>query len=86
MSLSIEYIGKLGKINDDFVNFSQIFTIIRDFSLVSKYICLERTLNRTWYGKKEIQVYDYVDDKVPVLFRMYGRRLKGYKSLGFMVK
>jgi superfamily II DNA or RNA helicase len=43
-------------------------------------------LNRTWYGKKEIQVYDYVDDKVPVLFRMYGRRLKGYKSLGFMVK
>jgi superfamily II DNA or RNA helicase len=42
-------------------------------------------LNRTWYGKKEIQVYDYVDDKVPVLLRMYGRRLKGYKSLRFLV-
>jgi superfamily II DNA or RNA helicase len=42
-------------------------------------------LNRIWYGKKEIQVYDYVDDKVPVLFRMHGKRLKGYKSLGFTV-
>jgi superfamily II DNA or RNA helicase len=43
-------------------------------------------LNRTWYGKKEIRVYDYVDERVPVLSRMYRRRLKGYKSLGFMVK
>jgi superfamily II DNA or RNA helicase len=43
-------------------------------------------LNRTYYGKKEIRVYDYVDEKVPVLSRMYGRRLKGYKSLGFVVE
>jgi len=42
-------------------------------------------LNRVSYGKKEIQVYDYVDEKVPVLARMYGRRLKGYKALGFTV-
>jgi superfamily II DNA or RNA helicase len=42
-------------------------------------------LNRTYYGKTEIRVYDYVDDKVPVLSRMYGRRLKGYKALGFSV-
>ena len=40
-------------------------------------------LNRASYGKKEIRVYDYVDEKVPVLSRMYGRRLKGYKALGF---
>ena len=38
-----------------------------------------------YYGKKEIRVYDYVDEKVPVLFRMYGRRLKGYQALGFLV-
>ena len=43
-------------------------------------------LNRTSYGKKEIRVYDYVDEKVPVLARMYGRRLKGYKALGFTVE
>jgi superfamily II DNA or RNA helicase len=42
-------------------------------------------LNRASYGKKEIRVYDYVDEKVPVLVRMYGRRLKGYKALGFTV-
>jgi len=42
-------------------------------------------LNRASYGKKEIRVYDYVDEKVPVLLRMYGRRLKGYKALGFTV-
>jgi len=40
-------------------------------------------LNRISHGKKEIHVYDYVDEKVPVLSRMYGRRLKGYKALGF---
>jgi superfamily II DNA or RNA helicase len=42
-------------------------------------------LNRVSHGKKEIQVYDYVDEKVPVLSRMYGRRVKGYKALGFTV-
>jgi len=42
-------------------------------------------LNRISHEKKEIHVYDYVDEKVPVLSRMYGRRLKGYKVLGFTV-
>jgi superfamily II DNA or RNA helicase len=43
-------------------------------------------LNREYYSKKEIRVYDYVDDKVPMLKRMYQRRLKGYKALGFVVQ
>ena len=42
-------------------------------------------LNRVTSGKKEIQVYDYVDEKVPVLSAMYRKRLKGYRSLGFVV-
>jgi superfamily II DNA or RNA helicase len=42
-------------------------------------------LNRASLGKSEIRVYDYVDDQVPVLARMYGRRLKGYKALGFVL-
>jgi superfamily II DNA or RNA helicase len=42
-------------------------------------------LNRTAYGKTEVIVYDYVDDKVPVLRRMFDRRIKGYKALGFTV-
>ena len=42
-------------------------------------------LNRAFQGKKEIRFYDYVDEKVPELERMYKKRLKGYKSLGFTV-
>jgi superfamily II DNA or RNA helicase len=42
-------------------------------------------LNREFYGKKDIQVYDYVDDKVLVLGRMFGRRMKGYRALGFEI-
>jgi superfamily II DNA or RNA helicase len=40
-------------------------------------------LGRTYAGKTEIRIYDYVDDKVPVLQRMYNKRVKGYKALGF---
>jgi superfamily II DNA or RNA helicase len=43
-------------------------------------------LNRVSDGKKEIRVYDYVDDKVQALSRMFGKRLKGYKSLGFTLE
>ena len=43
-------------------------------------------LNRAYYGKKEIRVYDYVDEKVPVLAGMYRKRLKGYRALGFTVE
>ena len=43
-------------------------------------------LNRAYYGKKEIRVYDYVDEKVPVLAAMYKKRLKGYRGLGFTVE
>jgi superfamily II DNA or RNA helicase len=59
--------------------------LVFPFSWKGTLIQYTGRLNRTWYGKKEIRVYDYVDDKVPVLFRMYGRRLKGYRSLGFAV-
>jgi superfamily II DNA or RNA helicase len=40
-------------------------------------------LGRTYTGKTEIRIYDYVDDKVPMLKRMYTKRVKGYKALGF---
>jgi hypothetical protein len=32
-----------------------------------------------------VQVYDYVDDEVPMLARMYGRRLKGYGAIGYTI-
>ncbi|EME69437.1 hypothetical protein H261_13239 [Paramagnetospirillum caucaseum] len=40
-------------------------------------------LHRLHPAKREVIVYDYVDDFVPVLARMSGKRIKGYDSLGY---
>ena len=37
-------------------------------------------------GKNSVEVFDYLDTKVPVLSRMYGRRMKTYKTLGFSTR
>ncbi len=36
-------------------------------------------------NKRVVQVYDYVDSYVPMLARMYERRLKGYGALGYTI-
>ena len=41
-------------------------------------------LHRNHDQKQEVQVYDYVDDKVPVLKAMYGKRVSGYKLMGYV--
>ena len=40
-------------------------------------------LHRSHPGKAEVRIYDYVDGRVPVLSRMYERRLTGYRSIGY---
>ena len=40
-------------------------------------------LHRLHPGKTEVRLYDYVDRRVPVLNRMYERRLAGYRSIGY---
>jgi hypothetical protein len=42
-------------------------------------------LHRLQDGKQEVQIYDYVDNGVPMLQKMYDRRLKGYKRIGYQV-
>jgi superfamily II DNA or RNA helicase len=59
--------------------------LIFPFSWKGTLIQYTGRLNRIYHGKKEIRVYDYVDERVQVLFRMYGKRLRGYKSLGFII-
>jgi superfamily II DNA or RNA helicase len=58
--------------------------LVFPFSWKGALIQYAGRLNRTYHGKTEIQIYDYVDEKVPVLSRMYGRRLKAYGPLGFV--
>ena len=43
-------------------------------------------LHRLHENKKDVQIYDYVDLHVNMLERMYGKRLKGYASIGYKVK
>ena len=43
-------------------------------------------LHRNYEGKTEVQVYDYVDIHIPVLERMYQKRVKSYSSIGYKTK
>jgi len=43
-------------------------------------------LHRLRDGKKDVQIYDYVDIHIKMLENMYGKRLKGYASIGYKVK
>ncbi len=40
-------------------------------------------LHRHLPEKKEVRIYDYVDSGLPVLSRMFERRLRGYRSMGY---
>jgi superfamily II DNA or RNA helicase len=40
-------------------------------------------LHRLYPGRKEVQVYDYVDREVPLLLRMFEKRLRTYRAIGY---
>lgn len=40
-------------------------------------------LHRQCKGKSEVRIYDYVDRQVPMLARMFERRMKGYRAMGY---
>jgi superfamily II DNA or RNA helicase len=43
-------------------------------------------LHRLHDNKRVVQVYDYVDNAVPMLARMYERRLMGYSAIGYTIE
>lgn len=43
-------------------------------------------LHRNYHGKTEVQIYDYIDIHVPVLERMYQKRVNSYSSIGYKTK
>jgi hypothetical protein len=43
-------------------------------------------LHRLHDDKHEVQIFDYADIHVPVLDRMYAKRMKGYSSIGYKTK
>ncbi|MCK5128064.1 MAG: hypothetical protein KAR42_17545 [candidate division Zixibacteria bacterium] len=44
---------------------------------------IEWHLRGNHYSKSEVRIYDYVDIKVPMLSKMFDRRLRGYKAIGY---
>ncbi|MBR2310132.1 MAG: DEAD/DEAH box helicase family protein [Oscillospiraceae bacterium] len=43
-------------------------------------------LHRNYEGKQEVLIYDYVDIRVPMLERMYHKRLSGYAAIGYTIR
>ena len=41
-------------------------------------------LHRKQHGKTEVRVHDYVDSAVPVLAKMFEKRLRGYRAIGYV--
>jgi hypothetical protein len=40
-------------------------------------------LHRLHPGKSEARIFDYVDREVPMLLRMFEKRLRGYRAIGY---
>lgn len=40
-------------------------------------------LHRLHDGKKVVQIYDYIDENLPILMRMFEKRMKGYRTMGY---
>lgn len=40
-------------------------------------------LHRLHSGKNEVRIFDYVDREVPMLLRMFEKRLRGYRAIGY---
>lgn len=40
-------------------------------------------LNRDYEGKQNVMIYDYVDSHIPVFNKMYSKRMKAYKRIGY---
>jgi len=43
-------------------------------------------LHRLHENKREVIVYDYVDDAEPVLSKMYSKRVRGYQAVGYVIR
>ena len=43
-------------------------------------------LHRLYKGKDEVLIYDYIDAHIPVLERMYHKRIKGYAAIGYKIR
>ena len=43
-------------------------------------------LHRNHHNKNVVKIFDYVDNEIPMLNRMFEKRVKGYKNMGYDIK
>jgi hypothetical protein len=59
--------------------------LVMPFSFKGKMVQYAGRLHRKYEGKTEVRIYDYADP-MPILEKMYKKRLKAYKALGYVEK
>ena len=42
-------------------------------------------LHRKHHGKTEVRILDYIDRDVPMLARMFEKRMRGYRAMDYVV-
>ena len=76
--------GKLIGEGFDFPRLDTLFmaTPVAGSGVVEQYA---GRLNRDYEGKDSVIIYDYIDFHIPMFDRMYSKRLKAYKQIGYEI-
>ena len=74
-----------GKLIGEGFDFPRLDTLIMATPVAWKGVVEQYAgrLNRDYSGKKNVMIYDYVDSHIAMFDRMYHKRLKAYKQIGF---
>lgn len=74
-----------GKLIGEGFDFPRLDTLIMATPVAWKGVVEQYAgrLNRDYEGKETVLIYDYVDSHIPMFDRMYYKRLKAYKQIGY---
>ena len=65
------------------LNLSELKRSIQNLGHGSKRSRDTGRLHRSHAGKAEVCIYDYIDGNSPMLMRMFHKRLRGYRAMGY---
>ena len=76
-----------GKLVGEGFDCPRLDTLIMATPVAGKSVVEQYTgrLNRDYTGKRDVIVYDYIDSHIPVFDRMYGKRMRAYKQIGYHI-
>ncbi len=76
-----------GKLVGEGFDFPRLDTLIMVEPVAGKSVVEQYAgrLNRDYEGKSNVIIYDYIDGHIPMLERMYHKRLRAYKKIGYEI-